>query len=56
MLLLNDIQDDKRLAYLLSPTLARYPGRRRSRRGPGLALLGAGIFVLFFLWELLKRH
>jgi hypothetical protein len=56
MLLLNDVQDAKRLAYLLSPTLARYPRKRKSQRKVRLAVLGAGAVVWFFVWALLKGH
>jgi hypothetical protein len=56
MVLLNDVQADHRLAYLLGPTLARYSGRKRARKVPTLALLGAGTLVLVLLWEWLQRH
>jgi hypothetical protein len=54
--MLNDVQPEKRLAYILGPTLDRHQGRGKSRRAVRLALLGAGTLVLFFLWELLQRH
>jgi hypothetical protein len=54
--MLNDVQTEKRLAYMLGPTLERHPGRRMSRRAARLAVLGAGTLVLLVLWELFKGH
>lgn len=56
MLLLNDVQDDKRLAYLLGPTLARYHKKGKARWGVQLAVLGTGALMWLFVWELLQRH
>jgi hypothetical protein len=55
-LLLNDVQDAQRLAYLLGPTLARYPRKRKPQGKVRLTVLGAGAVVLFFVWALLKGH
>jgi hypothetical protein len=55
-IMLNDVQTEKRLAYMLGPTLERHPGRRMSRRAARLAVLGAGTLVLLVLWELFKGH
>jgi len=54
--MLNDVQPEKRLAYMLGPTLDWHQGRGVSRRAVRLALLGTGILVLLVLWELLQRH
>jgi hypothetical protein len=50
--MLNDVPPEKRLAYMLAPTLARYRGQGQSRWAVRLALLGAGALVLLMLWEL----
>ena len=56
MLLLNDVQHDQRLAYLLGPTLARYDKKGKSQRKVWLVVLGAGAVTVFFVWALLKGH
>ena len=56
MLLLNDVQDTHRLAYLLGPTLAYCARKRTAQRHVRLAVLGAGAVVWYFVWVLLKGH
>ena len=51
MLLLNDVQDEKRLAYLLGLNVERHR-RGISRRVVSMALMGAVVLLLFFLWEM----
>jgi hypothetical protein len=53
-MLLNDIQADKRLAYMLGPTLDRYHRRERSLRAVRLAVLGVSALLLLFLWKMLQ--
>jgi len=54
--MLNDVQPEKRLAYILGPTLDRHRGRGMSRWAVRLALLGAGALVVLVLREVLLRH
>jgi hypothetical protein len=55
--MLNDVPPEKRLAYMLGPTLDRHQGGSSlSHRATRLGLLGAGTLVLLVLWELLKRY
>jgi hypothetical protein len=54
--MLNDVQPEKRLAYMLAPTLDRHQGRSMSRRAVRLVLLGADTLVLLILWELFQRR
>ena len=56
MRLLNDVQPEKRLAYLLGPTLDRHQGRGMSQRAVRLAILGACALPLLLLWEMLKGY
>jgi hypothetical protein len=49
--LLNDVPAEKRLAYILGPTLARYQRKDSSRRAVTLAVLGAATLLLLFLWH-----
>jgi hypothetical protein len=51
MQLLNDVPADKRLAYMLGPTLARYQRRDGSHSVVTMALLGAAMLLLAFLWH-----
>jgi hypothetical protein len=51
--MLNDVPADKRLAYMLGPTLDRLQRRDSSRKTGTLAVLGvATLLLLFFLWHL----
>jgi len=54
--MLNDVPPEKRLAYMLGPTLDRHQGSGQSRRAVRLTLLGASTLVLLVLWELLKAY
>jgi hypothetical protein len=54
--MLNDVQPEKRLAYMLGPTLDRRQGRGVYRRAVRLAVLGAGVLVLLGLWQMFKGH
>ena len=51
-MLLNDVPADKRLAYILGPTLDRHHRRGRSRRAGRLAMLGGAALLLLVLWTL----
>jgi len=51
-MLLNDVQADRRLAYLLGPTLARHQRRGRSRRAVRLTVFGGSVLLLLALWAL----
>ena len=55
-MLLNDVQADKRLAYLLGPTLARYHQQGKSRRAGRLAMLGGCALLLLVLWAFHQWH
>ena len=55
-MLLNDVQPEQRLAYLLGRNVQLTPHakRQRARKFPkalSAAMLGAGVLVLFSLWE-----
>jgi len=54
--MLNDVPHEKRLAYILGPTLDRYQGREKARWAVSLALLGASALVLLVLWQMLTGH
>jgi hypothetical protein len=54
--MLNDVPADKRLAYMLGPTLDRHIRNRLFWRAARLGLLGARTLVLLGLWELLQRY
>jgi hypothetical protein len=51
MLLLNDVPTHQRLAYILGPTLDRSQRRDNSRKAVTMALLGAAMLLLAFLWH-----
>jgi hypothetical protein len=55
-MLLNDVQADKQLAYLLGSTLNRHQRRGRSRRAGRLAVLGGCALLLLVLWALRQWH
>jgi hypothetical protein len=55
--MLNDVPPEKRLAYMLGPTLDRHRGGSSlSHRAARLGFWGAGALVLLVLWELLQRY
>ena len=53
-MLLNDVQGDKRLAYLLGLTIQRHKRGGMARRAARMTALGATAILLFFLWKLLQ--
>jgi hypothetical protein len=58
-MLLNDVQPEQRLAYLLGLTVKLPPSGKRQRarklhKAVTAAMLGAGVLVLFSLWASLS--
>jgi len=53
--LLNDVQAERRFAYLLGPSLQRHR-TGMSRRAVRLAMLGACALLWVFLWQMLPGH
>jgi hypothetical protein len=59
-MLLNDVQPEQRLAYLLGLNVKLTPSVKRQRtrkfrKAVSAAMLGAGMLVLFSLWEFLSQ-
>jgi hypothetical protein len=54
MLLLNDVPAQKRLAYMLGPTLDRSQRRDSSHRVATITLLGAAMLLLLLLWHVTR--
>jgi hypothetical protein len=50
---LNDIPQERRLAYLLDFTLERHACRASVWTSRSIAMLGTAIFLLLVLWQLL---
>ena len=53
-MLLNDVQPNKRLAYLLGFTIERHVCGSGFWTARGIAVIGAAALLLFFLWRIVR--